>query len=247
MSEPTRAPALGSAPIADRRPGTAPRPSATIGDSDAGPLPADLLRGPDGRRHGRLPGAGLRPVRAAGHPVRQRHPPGRHVHPGQHGAEQHVHPAGRWRAEHRPGAADRPRGEEGRRSGRGLHQPDHDARADGPVRDHPGAHPGRAGHRRALLRRRLEGPERRRAVPVDGRPGLLLHAAGVLLRRLRAGGAGAELPGPVRPDDVGADRQQRGLHRRPAAVPGHLRPDRHQRRLHARARRRCSASAPPSA
>ena len=95
----------------------------------------------------------------------------------------------------------------------------------------------------------LSGP-----VPVDGGAGLLLHAPGVLLRRLRAGRSGAELPRPVRADDVGPDRQQRGLHRGAAAVPGHLRPDRHRRRLHPRpggaagdrlhARGRCSGRHP---
>ncbi len=37
----------------------------------------------------------------------------------------------------------------------------------------------------------------------------LLPAAGLLLRHVRAGRAGAELPRPLRPDDVGPDRQQR--------------------------------------
>ena len=47
----------------------------------------------------------------------------------------------------------------------------------------------------------------------------LLPAAGVLLRDVRAGRAGAQRPRPVRPDDVGADRQQRDLGRRPGRLP----------------------------
>ena len=43
---------------------------------------------------------------------------------------------------------------------------------------------------------------------------LHLHAAAVLLRRVLPDRAGAQRPGQVRPDDVGADRQQRGLDRR---------------------------------
>ena len=47
------------------------------------------------------------------------------------------------------------------------------------------AHPGRARDHLPVLGRRLEGPRHRRPVRLDGGAGLLLHAAGVLLRRLR--------------------------------------------------------------
>ena len=67
------------------------------------------------------------------------------------------------------------------------------------------------------------------AVRLDGGAGLLLHAADLLLRRARAGRPGAQRPRPVRADDVGADRQQRGLDRRPRPLPGRLRPRRHRR------------------
>ena len=205
---------------------------------------ADLGQRGDGRRHRALPGDGVLPAHPAGVPVRQRHPPGRHVHPGQHGAQQHVHPAGRRRAQHRPGAADRPGDPKRRRPRRGLHQPDHDRRPAGPRRDHPAAHPGRAGDHSALLRRRVEGPRPRRAVRLDDHARLLLHAAGVLLRRVRAGRPGAQRPGQVRSDDVGADRQQRDLDHRAAVVLGRLRPHRHRGGLHPRSGDCCSASAP---
>ena len=55
--------------------------------------------------------------------------------------------------------------------------------------------------------------------------GLLLHAAGLLLRRARAGRAGAQRPGQVRADDVGADRQQRGVDHGAALVLDRLRAD----------------------
>ena len=72
------------------------------------------------------------------------------------------------------------------------------------------------------------------AVLLDDRPRLLHDAPGLLLRRARAGRAGAERPRPVRPDDVGTDRQQPRLHRGPAAVLGGLRPDRHRGAVHRR-------------
>ena len=79
----------------------------------------------------------------------------------------------------------------------------------------------------------LKDPSRapERAVDGDVRPAL--PAADLLLRRVRAGRPGAERAAPVRPDDVGADREQ---HRRvrldrdlPADLPdrrpaGHLQP-----------------------
>ena len=81
----------------------------------------------------------------------------------------------------------------------------------------------------------LKDPSRasERASMIDVRPAL--PAADLLLRRVRAGRPGAERAAPVRPDDVGADREQhrrlrvdRGVpadlpHRRPA---GHLQPRR---------------------
>ena len=60
---------------------------------------------------------------------------------------------------------------------------------------------------------------------VDDHARLLLHAAGLLLRRVRAGRPGAQRPRPVRADDVGPDRQQRGLHRGAADLRDRLRPD----------------------
>ena len=75
----------------------------------------------------------------------------------------------------------------------------------------------------------------------------LLPAAGVLLRHVRPGRADPQRPRPVRPDDVGADRQQRHLDRRAGRLPGRLRPGRtaELRRRSRPGRSCCSASAPP--
>ncbi len=69
--------------------------------------------------------------------------------------------------------------------------------------------------------------------PVDGGPAGLgdrvrpvLPAAGLLLRDVRAGRAGAQRPRHVRPDDVGADRQQRDRDRDAAHLLVRLRPRR---------------------
>ena len=48
----------------------------------------------------------------------------------------------------------------------------------------------------------------------------LLPAAGLLLRDVRAGRPDPQLARPVRPDDVGADRQQRDRDRRAGRLPG---------------------------
>ena len=54
---------------------------------------------------------------------------------------------------------------------------------------------------------------------VDHRVRAVLPAAGLLLRDVRAGRPGAQRPPPVRADDVGADRQQRGRDRGPGRLP----------------------------
>ena len=83
--------------------------------------------------------------------------------------------------------------------------------------------------RRARLARRL-----RPAVP----------AAGLLLRDVRAGRADPQLPRPVRPDDVGADRQQRGQRWCVLVIYlGRLRQPDSDRRGSPPARSCCSASA----
>ena len=63
----------------------------------------------------------------------------------------------------------------------------------------------------ALPRTRVLRPRPGRAARVGDRLRPLLPAAGVLLRHVRAGRAGAQRPRPLRADDVGADRQQRDL------------------------------------
>ena len=83
--------------------------------------------------------------------------------------------------------------------------------------DHLASTPPPAGSRRAV-----------RSVRLDDHARLLLHAAGLLLRRVRAGRAGTQRPRPVRSDDVGADRQQRGLDRGPADLPRRLRSRQHR-------------------
>ena len=94
-----------------------------------------------------------------------------------------------------------------------------------------------AGDRRAAGDAAL--PERLLRRPRPGRPARLrdrvrplLPAPGLLLRDVRAARSGPQRPRPVRPDDVGADRQQRDLDRRPGALPGVVRPARRRRRLH---------------
>ena len=57
----------------------------------------------------------------------------------------------------------------------------------------------------------------------DRRPRALLPAAGLLLRHVRPGRADPQRPRPVRPDDVGADRQQRHLGRDAGDLPRRLR------------------------
>ena len=98
-------------------------------------------------------------------------------------------------------------------------------------------------------RKELKDPSRapERASMVDVRPAL--PAADLLLRRVRAGRPGAERAAPVRPDDVGADREQRRRLRvdrhLPADLPGrrsagHLQPRRGaaaRTRAHVRHRR----------
>ena len=100
---------------------------------------------------------------------------------------------------------------------------------------------GRPVDHRHLLRARLEGPGALGAVPVDDHARLLLHAAGLLLRRVRPRRPDPERARPVRPDDVGPDRQQRRLHRRAADLPGHLRRGRHRERRSPPVRNCCSA------
>ena len=78
----------------------------------------------------------------------------------------------------------------------------------------------------------------------------VLPAAGLLLRDVRAGRPGAQRAPPVRADDVGADRQQPGLHRGARRLPRPLRPRRRRPTSPRRtrpARRPGSASAPPPA
>ena len=97
---------------------------------------------------------------------------------------------------------------------------------------------------------RLRRPGARRAAAVDHRLRPALPAAGLLLRDVRAGRADPQRPRPVRPDDVGADRQQRHLGRRARHLPGRVRPGRRATRSSAPsppARSCCSASARRSA
>ena len=74
-----------------------------------------------------------------------------------------------------------------------------------------------------LLVARLRRPPAGRAARVDRRLRAVLPAAGLLLRDVRAGRAGAQRAPAVRADDVGADRQQPGLDRRPGRLPPLLR------------------------
>ena len=68
-----------------------------------------------------------------------------------------------------------------------------------------------------------------RATRLDHRVREVLPAAGVLLRDVRPGRAGAQRPAQVRPDDVGADHQQPRLDRGPGRLPRLLRPRRRRR------------------
>ena len=91
-----------------------------------------------------------------------------------------------------------------------------------------GAGDRRPGRRRALgdghlLVARLRRPPAGRPARVDRRLRAVLPAAGLLLRDVRAGRAGAQRAPAVRADDVGADRQQPGLDRRPGRLPPLLR------------------------
>ncbi len=77
---------------------------------------------------------------------------------------------------------------------------------------------------RVFLVQRLLLPRHGRPTRVGDRLRPLLPAAGVLLRHVRAGRAGAQRPRQVRTDDVGADREQRDLGGSPRRVPGRVRP-----------------------
>ena len=72
----------------------------------------------------------------------------------------------------------------------------------------------------AAARQRVRRPGAGRAAAVGHRLRALLPAAGLLLRDVRAGRADPQRPRPVRPDDVGADRQQRHRGRRAGRLPG---------------------------
>ena len=125
------------------------------------------------------------------------------------------------------------RGQERRGPGRGLHQPGRHPRRAVPRRRHGAARHRGAAADAAVHRRRLP----RRGARGGGRPGPLLPAAGLLLRHVRPGRPDPQLPRPVRPDDVGADRQQRHLGRDAGDLPGRLRRRRPAgRRLHRRPR-----------
>ena len=185
-------------------------------------LPAGLQRG-DGRRHDRLAAQRLR----ARHPARggpRRRAARRRVQHRQHGAEHALHPAGRRRGQRRAGAAAGPGDEERRGRRRGVHQPGHHPGRAVPRPGHRAAGRRRAAADAALPRPRLLRPRAGRPAGVGRRLRPLLPAAGVLLRHVRAGGPGAELPRPLRPDDVGADRQQRDRGGRPGRLPDHDRP-----------------------
>ena len=177
-------------------------------------------------------------------------PARRRVQHRQHRPEHALHPAGRRRHERRAGAAAGARDEErpGRRGG--LHQPDHDPRRAVPrARDGAARRRGSAADA-AVPRPGVLHPCPGGAARVGDRLRALLPAAGVLLRDVRAGRPGAQLPRSLRTDDVGADREQRGGGGGARDVPAHPRPGRGGRRRaegSPPAPRRCSASARRSA
>ena len=109
--------------------------------------------------------------------------------------------------------------------------------------------------RRAVHAGRAEGPVPRARAGSDGDVRPALPAADLLLRRVRAGRPGAERAAPVRPDDVGADREQRRRLRLDRHLPddlpdrrsaGHLQPRRGaaaRTRAHVRHRRTAAGAA----
>ena len=100
---------------------------------------------------------------------------------------------------------------------------------------------------RVYLDDRFLDPDRVAAARDDRRPDPVVPAAGLLLRDVRPGRADPQRARPLRPDDVGADRQQPDRGRDARHLPRGLGPDRRRARAlrgaAAPARRCCSASA----
>ena len=117
-----------------------------------------------------------------------------------------------------PGDAQR------RRRRRGLHQPGDHAGRHVPRRGHGGAGDrgaaGDGGDAQQPVRRGGPG----RAATVGDRLRSVLPSAGLLLRDVRAGRPDPQLTRPLRPDDVGADRQQRDRDRGAGRLPHLVRP-----------------------
>ena len=178
--------------------------------------------GLDGRRHRALPadraaaGPGPR-LRAGGHP------PGHKLQPGQHHPQHDLRRrAGRRAVGHLHPGLRRPAGHPGRARGVAGHLGHRQPLGGGARRLH-----------RPLLRRR-PGGDRRLHLPrpqlgaAGGQPGpgaagghraaALVRPPGRPLRLHRPAHRAAQHPPPVRGPHVGADRQQRGLHRRAAVV-----------------------------
>ena len=189
-----------------------------------------------GRRHDRIPSAGPGTSGPGWPSDRYGHAPGRHLLAGHDGAEQPVHPVRRRRPQHRAGAPDRARHEERRGRRQGLHEPDHDrVHACRPGRDR-GPRRRSAARHLDLLRRQVAHPGRRGPLPVDGPADDALPATGLLLRRVLPRRPGAQRPRRVRPDDVGADREQRRTGRAPPHVRRRVGPSHGQQpALHDRA------------
>ena len=85
-----------------------------------------------------------------------------------------------------------------------------------------------------FLSAQWDDPGAGRGAGLAGRLRPAVPAAGLLLRDVRARRADPQLPRPVRPDDVGTDRQQRGQHGRPGDLHRCLRHPLHRRVLHRR-------------
>ena len=146
----------------------------------------------------------------------------RRVQHREHDPEHALHPAGRRRVQRRPGPA----------AGAGDEvDPDGGEAYTNRVITLAalflaGVTVAAGGRRPVVMRLFLDGsfvtPGAGRAAPVGHRLRALLPAAGLLLRHVRAGRAGAQRPRPLRADDVGADRQQRHLGRGARCVPGLL-------------------------
>ena len=199
----------------------------------------------DGRRHGLLAGLGVPSAARCWSPRSAPRCAATCVTIAQHAAQHGLHPA-RGRDLQRGARAPARAPHQGRpRRWRRLRQPgDH---AVGAVPRHGDDPPGaaRAPAAAALPLRPRPRPRPRRPAGEHRRPEPLVPAAGLLLRHVRAGRAGAQRARPVRPDDVGAHRQQPPGRRDPGDLPPRLgsrgRGSRQDRRRSTPARR-CSSA-----